>query len=323
MSQNQILIMSNIITVTLNTAIDHVLTFDTLTLGENQVAQGNVVFAAGKGVNVAKALESLGQPVSTLGFVGQQTRGYYDALQSPLLQTDFIYLPGNTRSNITLSTLKPLQETHIRTTGYNTTVAGCKQLTEKLTVKIQPGDIIVLSGSLPSGVPPDLYTSLISVCHSQGAIVFLDSSGESLKAAISARPDVIKPNQHELEELTGISLLDEQAILKAAQALIAQGIKQVVVSRGSKGALLVTDRLTLNATVAYPFGPIISTIGCGDAMVAGLALATLKQSALNATLRLAVACGTANLFTDEPGRFDKQLLTGISRYITINELFVK
>ncbi|NOT85606.1 MAG: 1-phosphofructokinase family hexose kinase [Methylococcaceae bacterium] len=303
--------MPKIFTVTANTAIDQVITVDDFILGDTLVASNSVQFAAGKGINVAKALMSLEQPVIALGFVGQQSRADFEGLQSALLKTAFTWVKGKTRTNITLINANSSQETHIRAIGYSVNAADCQQLIAKLKAKIQAGDIVVLSGSIPDGAPIDFYKSLIELCHAYGALVFLDSSGEPLKAGLSGRPYLIKPNHHELEVLIGQSLKNEQAIIQAAQAIVNKGVKCVVVSRGNKGALLVTENQVLSTAVANTMGNIISSIGCGDAMVAGLALSKIQGDDFKASLLLALACGTANLFTAEPGRFDKNILENI------------
>lgn len=312
--------MPKIITVTANTAIDYHIAVDTFALGDNLIAHSTLEFAAGKGVNVAKALESLAQQVTTLGFVGQPSRSLFDGLNSPLLKTDFTLISGKTRTNITLSTAHSDQVTHIRTAGYRVTAEDCQQLLRRVKTYTQAGDIVVLSGSLPPGASTVFYKSLIEQCQLQGALVFLDSSGAALKVALTAQPYLIKPNQYELEELMERTLTDEDAIIQAAQALIKQGIQCVVVSRGAKGALVVTKHAALMATVTGEFKPIASNIGCGDAMVGGLALATLQRYNLNATLKLAIACGTANLFTAEPGRFDKHELASINDQVVVRSL---
>ncbi len=314
--------MPKIITVTANTAIDHVIALPPFALGDTVIAHSSRSFAAGKGINVAKALVSLNHPVIALGFVGQQSRHEFEALQSHLLKTDFTYVDSKTRSNITLTSNAAEAETHIRTTGYTVTAADCEHLFNQLKAHAEAGDSVVLSGSLPPGAPADFYKHLISICHLQGAKVILDSSGVALQDALSACPDLIKPNHNELEALMDTTLPDEPSIIAAAHRIVSQGIPCVVVSRGSKGALAVTAKQVISATLASPPPPtqIISTIGCGDAMVAGLALATLQNLELTAAFKLAMTCATANLFTAEPGRLDKKGLLDAANHIMLNSL---
>ncbi len=139
-------------------------------------------------------------------------------------------------------------------------------------------------------------------------------------SGIKAGPYLIKPNQQELEDIIGRTLPDEQSIVDAARAIIDQGVQWVYVSRGDKGAIVVSEKLALAAFVNNVQGQIVSKIGCGDAMVAGLAVGTLASLDLKDKLKSGVACGTANLFSREPGRFDKNKLAEIADYVLIGRL---
>lgn len=298
--------MSKIITVTANTAIDYSIQVNGLALGDNVRADRCVEFASGKGINVAKAVESLQCPVYALGFVGRQSLNPFNELKSDLLHVDLTAIEGKTRTNITLFDSASAQETHIRTSGFSVTETDCQKLIDRIDAHAWKGDVVVLSGSLPAGARQDLYQTIIELCHKKSAIPFLDSSGESLKQGLKARPYLVKPNQQELEEVAGKTLHDEKAIVEAARAIIADGVSMVVVSRGEKGVIAAFGRSVQSLWVEAPFGEIASKIGCGDAMVAGLAVAKAKSYEALASLELGVACGTANLFSLEPGRLDRE-----------------
>ncbi len=312
--------MTKIITVTANTAIDLFIEVESLTASDNILAKSSLDFACGKGINVAKAIESLGNPVSCLGFAGNQSLAAFNALNTGLLHVDLTAVAGKTRTNITLFDSDDDKETHIRTTGFTVTDDDCQKLIEKIDACAEPGDIVILSGSLPPGAPENLYQTIIELCHSKAVIPFLDTSGTGLMSGIKARPYLIKPNQQELEDIIGRTLPDEQSIVDAARAIIDQGVQWVYVSRGDKGAIAVSEKLALSAYVNNVPGKIVSKIGCGDAMVAGLAVATLAGLDLNDTLKSGVACGTANLFSREPGRFDKNKLAEIADHVVIRRL---
>lgn len=312
--------MAKIITVTANTAIDLFVEVEGLTASDNILAKSSVDFACGKGINVAKAIESLDNPVSCLGFAGHQSIAAFSALNTGLLQVDLTEVAGKTRTNITLFDSAHDKETHIRTTGFIVTDGDCQKLIEKIDASAEAGDIVVLSGSLPPGAPGNLYQTIIELCHSKAVMAFLDTSGTGLMSGIKAGPYLIKPNQQELEDITGRPLPDEQSIVEVARAIVDQGVQWVYVSRGDKGAIAVNEKLALSAYVNNVPGKIVSKIGCGDSMVAGLAAATLKELDLNNTLKLGVACGTANLFSREPGRFDKNMLAAIADHVVIRSL---
>lgn len=312
--------MPKIITVTANTAIDQHIELKSLTLGGINTAQHSLEFAAGKGINVAKALQSMQQPVIALGFVGQQSESHFTLLNTSLLQTQLTPVAGKTRTNITLSTGDNKQETHIKTPGYSVTDAECERLITQLKAISAPQDLVILSGSLPNGAPVDFYKQLIHIIHTLGGVTFLDSHGAALAAGLQATPYLIKPNELELAELMGYPLSTEIDIIAAAQTLIKQGIRYVIVSRGAEGALLISANTILRATTAPSRTPIISTIGCGDAMIAGLAMAKLQQLEVVATLTLGMACATANLWSAEPGVFSEAQLIASRTYLSVKSV---
>lgn len=310
--------MPKIITVTANTAIDLNICVDNLHSADNMIAQSCEAYAAGKGINVAKALESLACPTIAMGFVGQQSQSLFSDLKSALLHPEFIIVPGRTRTNLTLRELNPNKETHIRTAGFGVTNADSTKLRQQLQDTIQKDDLIIFSGSLPSGCSDLFYADLINLCKQQRAITLLDSSGKSLAAGIQARPEVIKPNQSELEELVGTLLPDTQSIIEAARNLIAAGIKLVAVSRGKLGVTIVTADTAISAHIKPDISNCNSTIGCGDAMVAGLAYAMLNKLEYEEMIKFSLSCATANLFSAEPGRFSKTLMEDYKSQVIIN-----
>jgi 1-phosphofructokinase family hexose kinase len=310
-----------IITVTANSAMDYVIEVNHLALGDNVIAQNTQKFAAGKGINVAKAVAALNCPVQTLGFVGTESAALFQKLNSNFIHTDFTAVIGETRTNISLADKHNHQETHIRTAGFSVTKTDCQRLLDNLTELIQKDDIVVLSGSLPKGAAPDFYKTLISVCYANNALPFLDSSGTALERGLQGKPYLIKPNQDEFETLIGCRLETEQDMIAAARAVIAYGVTWVVISRAAQGALLVGDGLVLSASVKLGTkAKIISHIGCGDALLAGLAVAKLHNYHIVEILKLAVACGTANLFSTEPGHFSAPKLAQIMKKVQIQVL---
>ncbi len=303
--------MAKIITVTVNTAIDLLLEVESFVPGETLSAERAEEFASGKGINVAKAVESLGHAVLCLGFAGARSIDAFHALQTERFKTDLTVVSGKTRTNITLHDSASGRETHIRTAGFSVTDHDCRELIESIKMHTEPGAIVIISGSLPPGSPDDFYRSLIKVCRERGMTTFLDASGPGLSLGIEAKPDAIKPNQQELEALLGKSLPDENSIAEAARELVGQGIQRVYVSRGEHGCIAVSENMAVSAYLNETPEWIVSRVGCGDALVAGLAVAAGQGLDAKAALRLGVACGTVNLYSPEPGRFDSGLLADI------------
>ena len=312
--------MAKIITVTANTAIDFFIEVEGLVSLDNIIATNSSEFACGKGINVAKGVASLEREATCLGFVGRQSFSYFNDVESKFLRTEFTPVEGKTRTNITLSDCAYHKETHIRTSGFNVTVEDCNRLIETIYHEASAGDLVVLSGSLPPGAPVNLYRTVIENCHKKSVIPFLDTSGKCLSAALKAKPYLIKPNQAELEEIIGGTLPDERAIVAAARTIIDQGVEWVIVSRAEKGIVAVGEDVAFSARINFKLQNAQSKIGCGDALVAGLAVATLDGYGLDHTLRLGVACGTANLFSIEPGRFDNRKVTEIFKRIDVRSI---
>jgi 1-phosphofructokinase family hexose kinase len=250
--------------------------------------------------------------VHVLGFVGAKSQPLFQELAAERMLTDFTIVVGETRTNLTLFNPQQAQETHIRTQGFSITATDYESLMTKLASCLQQDDIVVFSGSLPKGAPPDLYASLVNVCHAKLAMAFLDSSGESLQLGLTAKPFLIKPNQEEFAALLGRTIHDEQEMIAAAREIIATGVKWVVISRAKQGALMISDEIAVVASVVnLDEQEIMSHVGCGDALVAGLAVAQQQKLELLERVKLAVACGTANLFSLEPGKIDTEKLLQI------------
>lgn len=312
--------MAKLMTVTANTAIDLLLEVESFALGETLSASRSAEFACGKGINVAKAIESQGSEVLCLGFAGARSVDAFHALQTERLTTDLTVVSGKTRTNITLHDSASGRETHIRTAGFSVTEDDCRRLCETVESHAEPGAIVIISGSLPPGAPNDFYCSLIKVCRERGVTTFLDASGSGLSLGIEAKPDAIKPNQQELEALLGKSLPDERSIAEAAKELVGQGIQRVYVSRGEHGCIAVGENMAVSAYLNTAPERIVSRVGCGDALVAGLAVAAEQGLDAEAALKLGVACGTANLFAPEPGRFELARLNSIASRVVVEDI---
>lgn len=312
--------MAKIVTVTLNTAIDHCIALRGLGIEETIQAESSAEYLCGKGLNVARGLAALDAQVHCLGFVGEQSAARFQQLDTPGLDVDLLAVAGTTRSNITLFDRSTGSETHIRTSGYSVLQKDCDRLTDQMNCLLSAGDMVVFSGSLPPGAPVDFYQSLINLCHSKGAKSVLDSSGEGLRHGVDAAPWLIKPNLAELETLAGKALEDEPAIINQAKHLTSQGCQWVVVSRGAEGVLAVSREHCWKATVSSVPGQIMTHVGCGDALVAGWVYATLRAGQGENWVQYGVACAVANLFYHEPGRFSQRDVDRLLPLIDITKI---
>ncbi|GJE43671.1 1-phosphofructokinase [Methylobacterium soli] len=290
--------MSAVVTLTLNPAIDQTVTLAQLTPGAVHRASAVRNDAGGKGVNVACCLADWGVPVRATGILGQDNAVPFEQLLlAKGIDDRFVWIPGETRTN-----LKLLDETRGDTTDVNLpglaispgTFDAVRAVLAELTA---PGSLVVLAGSLPRGLSPDAYARLGTDLKPRGARVVLDASGPALAVALAAAPEslpyAIKPNRQELEDWAGHPLPTLPEVTAAARALQARGIALVVVSLGAEGALFVSAEEVLHAIP--PAMRVASTVGAGDALVAGLVAGLHAGAPLPETARLALAFAAGKL----------------------------
>jgi len=281
-------ISPRLVTVTLNPAIDQTVSIPNFTPDAVNRVAWEQSDAGGKGVNVASFLADFGYGISATGLLGQDNPELFQKLlEQKGIANQFVWIAGKTRVNVKIVDEIQQQVTDINFPGCPATPESLQQLTETLTRLATDHDWFILSGSIPEGVPTTFYGDLVRLLKAQGKTVVMDTSGESLRQALVAQPDVIKPNQVELQELLGRSLANEAEIVQAAQDLIRQGLKSVVVSMGSEGALFVEANQVVHAQPAKV--DLKSTVGAGDAMVAGTVVGMIRGYSLADRARLATA----------------------------------
>lgn len=279
-------------TVTLNPAIDRTISVANLTPGAVNRAEHVGDRPGGKGVNVAAALSEQGHRAVALGFLGHENESVFTAFFAELGVRDrCLRLPGATRTGIKIVDPARGETTDLNFPGLAPGPADIEALLGQLDSL--EARWCVLAGSLPPGVPADFYARAIPRLRARGVRVALDTSGAPLAAALAAgadamaRPDLIKPNVHELAALAGRELPDEAAVVEAARELAAGGVGLVAVSRGADGAVLVGAGEVVAARP--PKIAVRSTVGAGDAMVAGLVAASLRGLGPAEAARLATA----------------------------------
>ena len=282
------------LTVTFNPAIDQTVTLDRLVHGDVHRARSVRQNAGGKGVNVASCLADWGVPVSAYGLLGSDNAAAFDALfAAKNIEDRFIRIPGATRVNLKLVDAEGT--TDINLDGIAVDAGRAEMVAATICDAVRSGDLVVLAGSLPPGCPPDTYVTLIARLRAMGCKVILDTSGLPLKCALNADvlPHAIKPNRDELGPVLGQDLDDMAGLVRAATTLNRRGVELVTVSMGSQGALFVSDQGALTARLKI--GELASTVGAGDAMVAGMAAAMIEGADLERTARLATAFAVAKL----------------------------
>jgi len=274
-------------TVTLNPAIDMTVRvdgFQTNTVNRGQTMQFD---AGGKGVNVASFLADYGYTAAVTGFLGQENTDIFEQLfANKRIDDRFVRIPGRTRIGVKIVDEAKQQTTDINMPGLLPPAEAINTLLETIEGLAAAYDWFALSGNLPPGAPATIYATIITQLKRHGKQVVLDTSGEALREGARAGPTIVKPNVDELQQLTGQSLADEAAIEQAARQLLGD-IRLVVISMGERGALFVDAATTLIATP--PPVQVKSTVGAGDAMVAGLIAGQVQGLSLPDCARLATA----------------------------------
>jgi 1-phosphofructokinase len=279
---------SKIATITLNPAVDQTVAIPGFQADRVNQVSWEQIDPGGKGVNVASFLSDCGCSVMVSGFLGKENaRFFQDFFIQKKIADRFVRVPGKTRVNIKVIDSEQQQVTDINFPGHHPSDSNVAKLYAIVDQLILECDWFILSGSIPKGISSDIYAMLIKRLKAANKIVVLDASGESLRQAIPLAPYAIKPNLYELQELLGKPLESQGAIVQAADELLDRGIHSVVISMGSEGAIFAekTERLSAHP----PHIEVISTVGAGDAMVAGLVVGKLQGLALADCARLATA----------------------------------
>ncbi|MFC0218970.1 1-phosphofructokinase [Pseudochelatococcus lubricantis] len=285
----------SIITVTLNPAIDQTVTLDRLTRGVVNRASSVRLDAGGKGFNVASCLADWGERAVVTGLLGAENPEVFEALlHRKGLEDRFVRIAGATRTNIKLVDRE--ETTDINLPGFTATPEALGRVEAEIAALATRSALTVVGGSLPPGTAADHYATMLAGLAATGTCAILDTSGPALAAALAGtvRPYAIKPNLAELTELTGKSCESLSDVAAAAVALCRTGIALVVVSMGAEGALFVTAGGILRA-LPPPVTGIGSTVGAGDAMVAGIVAALREGGDIERIARLGTAFAVGKL----------------------------
>ena len=285
-----------IYTVTFNPAIDYVVRLDReLKVGDVNRARGEDCVLGGKGINVSGVLAELGCESVALGFVAGETGAWLErGLAAQGLKTDFVHLEhGMTRINVKI---KAEKETELNGEGPDIPEGAMQALETKLD-RLQKDDILILAGSIPASLAQTTYERLLARLEGCGVRAVVDATRDLLVNVLRYRPFLIKPNNHELSEIVGIKLTNDNEVVTAAKMLQEKGARNVLVSMAGDGALLLDEQGGVHR-IGCPKGTVVNSVGAGDSMVAGF-VAGNQQSGGNydTALRLGTACGSATAFS--------------------------
>lgn len=282
-------------TVTLNPALDYVIHIEDFQTGEINRTQREEIQFGGKGINVSTVLTRLGVENTALGFLAGFTgQALAEGLRKNGIQTDFIWLTeGLTRINVKI---KAGEETELNGRGPVIPSAALDELFQKLD-RLQSGDVLDLSGSIPASLPDDIYQQILRQLEGRGILTVVDAAGELLCAALPYRPFLIKPNHHELGEIFGQTPVTDQELTACAKKLQKQGARNVLVSMAGEGSLLL-DETGACHRLGVPRGTVRNSVGAGDSMVAGFLAGWLKTGDYETAHRMGAAAGSATAFSD-------------------------
>ncbi len=297
-----------IICVSANPAIDRRLRVKNLKIGEVNRAVSVEAFAGGKAAHVAMAARALGEDVIWIGFSGGATGDEIERQLSGLgIEVIAVRTISATRINDEIID-ESGQTTEILESGgnvYDEEIEKMYEVCRKTFAGANSGFQAVFSGSLPPNVPMDFYSDLILSARKTGGKVILDTSGDPFLAGIKSGPDLIKPNSDEAAAAAGLKIEDEMSAISAIRYLQELGARNVALSLGLRGIVWVGEGSDEAIFAAPPSVKVNSTVGSGDATVAGLAVAARRHLDNEESLRLAVACGTANCLAKLPGQIDE------------------
>ncbi|EIJ69021.1 1-phosphofructokinase [Pasteurella bettyae] len=311
--------MAKVATITLNTAYDLVGRLKRIELGEVNTVETLGLFPAGKGINVARVLNDLGIPVAVGGFLGEDNVGDFETLfKKENIEDKFQRVAGKTRINVKITETEA-DVTDLNFLGYQISREDWKKFTADSLIYCQQFDIVAVCGSLPRGVTPELFQAWLSELHEAGVKVVLDSSNAALTAGLKANPWLVKPNHRELEAWIGHPLNSIAEIVTAAKQLKAQGIANVVISMGANGSLWLNDDKVIQAQPAKCEN-VVSTVGAGDSMVAGLIYGFVKGLSQQDTLAFASAVSAFAVSQSNVGISDQRLLDPILANVKITTI---
>lgn len=297
-----------IYTVTFNPSLDYVVQVEHFQKDAVNRTSSEYVYAGGKGNNVAVVLSELGLASRALGF----RAGFTGVAMEQMLReygcdTDFISLPeGMTRINVKV---KAASEFEINGQGPLIPEEQIRQLFEK-TDALDSGDVLVLSGSIPNTLPDDIYERMMKRLDGKGVRIAVDATQDLLLKVLKYHPFFIKPNNHELGEMFGVTLTSEEEIITYAKKLQEMGARNVLVSMAGDGAILVAETGEVFKRQP-PKGVVVNSVGAGDSMVAGFLAGYLKSGSYAYALQLGTAAGSATAFTSWlAGREEIEALLG-------------
>ncbi len=299
-----------IFTLTPNPSIDRTLSLPEIRFNTVLRSQKVRLDWGGKGFNVSRSLQHFGIESLALAWVGGGAgKMLADGLQRLGIQTDFVWVDEETRTNTMILEAEGQWHIKVNEPGPPISQADIEQLLLKAESYVKKGDLWVLSGSLPPDVPVDFYAQLIKLINARGGRVYLDASGEPFRYGCQAGPFLVKPNAVEAAQIVGFEIEDQEDAKRAALPFLRMGIEYLALTIGASGLLLASQKEMIYAVP--PKITIRNAIGAGDSLLAGLIYAQMKGLSLPEVARWGVACGAASVMTEGVSEFDVETIEAL------------
>lgn len=283
-----------IYTVTFSPAVDYVVDLTNFQIGEINRTEQEQAFPGGKGINVSLVLANLGKSSVATGFLGGFTGAFIkEELAKRHISSGFIEVNGLTRINVKIRAGK---ETAINGQGPHITDEDIEKLISQLE-KLTKDDLLVISGTVPKTLPSNIYEMILERIKGNGIEVIVDATKEILLNTLKYHPLLVKPNKEELEEMFNVKINTDQELIDNASKLVKLGARNVIVSLGGDGALLVGEGLTPELRKA-PQGKVVNTVGAGDSLVAGFIASYLDTKNIAKAFKQGIATGSASAFSE-------------------------
>ena len=311
-----------IITVTLNAALDRAVAVPRIRLGRRHRAVEARRAPGGKGINVARALQQLGEPVIATGLAGGATGARIrELLTAESVLHDFTEVAGDSRTNISIVDPTSGEQTEINERGPEVSAEEVERFIDRLLYLAGGATFCVIAGSLPPGAPVDVYAQLIAALGGIGVPVLLDTDGEPMRAGLRAQPALVAPNVAEAEEAVGFEFGEREDLNMGLNSLLEMGAEEAFVTTAD-GCVAVAgkgpDRRRYEATIE-PLEPV-SSVGSGDAFLAGLAASRRAGRTASESLAFAVACGAQSTQHLGAGSLDAGEVARIVDRVAVREL---
>jgi 1-phosphofructokinase/tagatose 6-phosphate kinase len=313
-----------ILTVTLNAAIDRTVAVPNFRLARRHRAVESRTVAGGKGINVARALSLLGRPVIAAGFVGGPTgTRVLEQLREESVLTDFTRIAAETRINLAVIDPTSGDQTEINERGPAVSAEEVKKLFERIGYLSSGAKICVLAGSLPPGAGDDLYARLIADLSRRGVAVVLDAEGEAMLEGVRAGASMVTPNEREAEELVGQEFSDGSDLAAGLAELVRLGAQEAAITRpeGCVAAVGEGAERRLLEVHTEPLEPV-STVGSGDAFLAGYVAARYEGRSAEDCLAYGVACGAESTQHFGAGTVDRNQVERLLGEVAVHDLEV-